>query len=152
MTVQVLTPPALQAQLKIAEQICRQRKKRLTPLRRTVLELLIRAERSLKAYELLELMQEIHPGTAPPTVYRALDFLTEQGLIHRIDAVNAWTACVDAAGAPHDLFVVCTECRQVVELHAPELSRQIAQCIALAGFGFAEQETELRALCSDCKL
>src|SRR5699024_10297500 len=95
---------------------------------------------------------EIHPGTAPPTVYRALDFLTEEGLIHRIDAVNAWTACVDAAGAPHDLFVVCTECRQVVELHAPELSQQIAQCIALAGFGFAEQETELRALCSDCNL
>src|SRR5699024_2326873 len=152
MSVQVLAPPALQAQLKIAEQICRQRKKRLTPLRRTVLELLIRAGRSLRAYELLERMQEIHPGTAPPTVSRALDCSTEPGLIHRIDAVNAWTACVDAAGAPHDLFVVCTECRQVVELPAPELSRQIAQCIALAGFGFAEQETELRALCSDCKL
>src|SRR5699024_11571323 len=143
MTVQVLAPPALQAQLKIAEQICRQRKKRLTPLRRTVLELLIRAERSLKAYELLELMQEIHPGTAPPTGYRALDFLTEEGLIHRIDAVNAWTACVHAAGAPHDLFVVCTECRQVAELHAPELSQQIAQCTALAGAGSAEQAAAL---------
>ncbi len=150
MTVQVLTPPALHAQLKIAEQICRERNTRLTPLRRTVLELLIRAERSLKAYELLEQMQAVHPGAAPPTVYRALDFLTEQGLIHRIDAVNAWTACVDAAGVPHDLFIVCTECRQVVELHAPELSQQIAQCISSAGFGLSKQETELRAVCQDC--
>src|SRR5690625_1756835 len=113
MTVQVLTPPALQAQLKIAEQICRQRNKRLTPLRRTVLEMLIRANRRPQAYELLERMQDVHPGAAQPTVYRALDFLTEQGLIHRIDAVNAWSACVDAAGAPHGLFLVWLECRQV---------------------------------------
>src|SRR5690625_7119145 len=108
MTVQVLTPPALQAQLKIAEQICRQRNKRLTPLRRTVLEMLIRANRSLKAYELLERMQDVHPGAAPPTVYRALDFLTEQGLIHRIDPANARTACGDDARARRDPFAVRT--------------------------------------------
>lgn len=150
MTIRVLTPQALQAQLHTAERLCKQRNKRLTPLRRKVLELLIRAERGLKAYELLEQIQADHPNAAPPTVYRALDFLTEQELIHRLDAVNAWSACVDAAGKPHDLFVVCTNCRQVVELHAPDLSEQLAHCIALAGFSFDAQETELRALCNDC--
>lgn len=151
MTVKVLAPQALQQQLKTAERLCLQRNQRLTPLRRTVLELLLRADRSLRAYELLEQMRQIHPGAAPPTVYRALDFLTEQGLIHRIDALNAWTACVDAEGKPHDLFIVCTQCGQVAEVHAPELSRQIAHCIAQAGFHFAQSDTELRALCTQCE-
>lgn len=150
MTVKVLAPQALQQQLKTAERLCMQRNQRLTPLRRTVLELLLRANRSLRAYELLEQMQQIHPGAAPPTVYRALDFLTEQGLIHRIDALNAWTACVDAEGKPHDLFIICTQCGQVAEVHAPELSQQIAHCIAQAGFRFAQSDTELRALCTQC--
>jgi|SRR5690625_922374 len=150
MTVQILPPQALQQQLQTAEKICHQNNKKLTPIRRTVLELLIQAQHSLKAYELLERMQNIYPGAAPPTVYRALDFLTEMGLIHRIDAVNAWTACVNAAGKPHDLFIVCTQCRQVVEIHAPELSHKIAQCIAQAGFQFTQNDTELRALCIQC--
>ena|SRR5690625_1095641 len=151
MTVKVLAPQALQQQLKTAERLCMQRNQRLTPLRRTVLELLLRANRSLRAYELLEQMQQIHPGAAPPTVYRALDFLTEQGLIHRIDALNAWTACVDAEGKPHDLFIICTQCGQVAEVHAPKLSQQIAHCIAQAGFRFAQSDTELRALCTECE-
>lgn len=150
MTVKVLAPQALQQQLKTAERLCAQRNRRLTPLRRTVLELLIRADRSLKAYELLEQMQRVHPGAAPPTVYRALDFLTEQGLVHRIDSLNAWIACVDVEGKPHDLFIICTQCGQVAEIHAPELSQQIAHCIVQAGFQFAQGDTELRALCTQC--
>lgn len=150
MTVHILTPPAIQKQLKTAERLCAQRKKRLTPIRRTVLELLIRAQRSLRAYELLEQIQTLHPKAAPPTVYRALDFLTEQGLAHRLEAINAWTACVDAAGQPHDLLVICNQCGQVVEIHAPQLSAQIAQCIDQAGFAARPFETELRALCTDC--
>ena len=80
----------------VAEALCEQRGRRLTPIRRKVLELLLRHGRSLKAYELLDAMREVHPGAAPPTVYRALDFLMDEGLVHRLDAVNAWSACHDA--------------------------------------------------------
>ena len=137
-------------QLNIAETLCRQRGKRLTPIRRKVLEILLQRQRSVKAYELLEDIRSVQPGAAPPTVYRALDFLIEEGLIHRLDAVNAWTACFDAAGDPHDLLVVCTQCGAVAELSDPSLSRLLAKKVAAAGFFLTGHETELRALCDRC--
>lgn len=151
MSIHVLTPQAIEQQLHNAELLCKQHKKRLTPIRKQVLALLIRAQRGLKAYELLDQVRAQQPNAAPPTVYRALEFLTELGLIHRIDAINAWTACVDVAGAPHDLLVVCTQCGSVAELSAPHLSQQISDCILQAGFALACGQTELRAFCLQCQ-
>ncbi|MBO1111467.1 Fur family transcriptional regulator [Bordetella petrii] len=144
-------PDPVGDQLSIAESLCAQRGRRLTPIRRKVLELLLRHGRSLKAYELLDAMRAVHPGAAPPTVYRALDFLMDEGLIHRLDAVNAWTACHDAAGAPHDLLVVCTGCGAVAEVSDPAMSRQLAERVARTGFALATHETEIRALCPQCQ-
>jgi Fur family transcriptional regulator, zinc uptake regulator len=146
----LLSRAAVAAQLKTADLLCLRRGKRLTPMRRKVLELLLRQRRSLKAYELLEEIRAIHPGAVPPTVYRALDFLVEQGLIHRLDAINAWTACLDAAGQPHDLLVICTRCGAVAELSDPAMSQQLADKVANAGFVLTGHETELRALCNQC--
>ncbi|QKH35984.1 transcriptional repressor [Achromobacter pestifer] len=139
------------AQLSVAETLCEQRGRRLTPIRRKVLELLLRHGRSLKAYELLDAMRAVHPGAAPPTVYRALDFLMDEGLIHRLDAVNAWSACHDAGGAPHDLLVVCTGCGAVAEVSDPAMSRQLAERVAQTGYALATHETEIRALCPQCQ-
>lgn len=150
MATHCLPTRALEDSLKTAHALCEQRGKRLTPIRRKVLEILLREHRSLKAYELLDLIRSDQPGAAPPTVYRALDFLVEEGLVHRLDAINAWTACMDAAGEPHDILVICTQCGRVSELSDPTLSRQLAECVAIAGFRLASSETELRALCSDC--
>jgi Fur family zinc uptake transcriptional regulator len=149
------TPPlrsdSIDAQLDVAEALCAQRGRRLTPIRRKVLELLLRHGRSLKAYDLLEAMRAVHAGAAPPTVYRALEFLMDEGLVHRLDAVNAWIACHDAGGAPHDLLVVCTECGAVAEVSDPAMSRQLAERVALTGFALNSHETEIRALCPACQ-
>ena len=138
------------AQLSVAEALCEQRGRRLTPIRRRCWNCCC-AGRSLKAYELLDAMREVHPGAAPPTVYRALDFLMDEGLVHRLDAVNAWSACHDAGGAPHDLLVVCTGCGAVAELSDPAMSRQLAERVAQTGFTLATHETEIRALCPQCQ-
>lgn len=129
---------------------CEERGTRLTPIRQHVLTLLLEAGRSLKAYELLEAMKQLYPQAKPPTVYRALDFLVEEGLIHRLDAVNAWTACQDVAGHHHDLLIVCTVCGKVAELSAPLISHQLQDMIQAAGFIQTTSETELRAICQDC--
>lgn len=142
---------AITHRLVIAEDLCRRRGTRLTPIRRLVLETLLRRPTSLKAYELLDAIRDEQPGAAPPTVYRALDFLTAQGLIHRLDAINAWMACSDAGGEPHDLLVVCTRCGAVAELSDPELSAQLAACVARSGYALAGHETELRAVCGQCQ-
>lgn len=146
-----LSSSAISAQLRTAELLCQQRGKRLTPIRRHVLQLLLQQHRSLKAYELLEQIRSKHPNAAPPTVYRALDFLVEQGLAHRLDASNAWTACHDAGGDPHDLLVVCTDCGVVAELSDPGLNRQLAVRVAQTGFELSGHETELRAVCQHCR-
>ncbi len=139
------------SRLAVADQLCAERGRRLTPIRRTVLELLLRSGRSLKAYELLEEMRAHHPGSAPPTVYRALEFLVDEGLIHRLDAVNAWTACQHAEGKPHDLLVVCTCCGTVAELSDPEINRLLAERIGHTGYVLATHETEIRAVCPQCQ-
>ncbi|OZI62940.1 Fur family transcriptional regulator [Bordetella genomosp. 11] len=144
-------PDGIGAQLDVAEALCAQRGRRLTPIRRKVLELLLRHGRSLKAYDLLEAMRAVHPGAAPPTVYRALDFLMDEGLVHRLDAVNAWIACHDAGGAHHDLLVVCTGCGAVAEVSDPAMSRQLEERVARTGFALNSHETEIRALCPACQ-
>lgn len=142
--------PTLAQQLNTADSLCQARGKRLTPIRRNVLKILLQEHRSLKAYELLDLIRVYQAGAAPPTVYRALDFLVEQGLVHRLDAINAWSACMDAAGEPHDLLVVCTRCGAVAELSDPNLKHQLAEKVANTGFILSSHETELRGLCKTC--
>jgi Fur family zinc uptake transcriptional regulator len=144
------TPSSVATQLSTAESLCQERGKRLTPIRRKVLEILLQQQRSLKAYELLDEVRRVQSGAVPPTIYRALDFLVEEGLVHRLDAINAWAACMDAAGTPHDLLVVCTRCGAVAELSDPVMSRRLAEKVAGAGFVLASHETELRALCRQC--
>jgi len=136
--------------LQTAQDLCQQRGTRLTRIRRQVLEIMLRQDRSLKAYELLDEVRRIQANATPPTVYRALDFLCHQGLIHRLDAVNAWAACRDARGAHHDLLIVCVHCGAVVELSEPDLSARLADKAAAAGFVLTSPETELRALCHTC--
>lgn len=138
------------AQLETAQVLCESRGRRLTPIRRRVLEILLLQRRSVKAYELLELIRDDQAGAAPPTVYRALDFLVEEGLVHRLDAINAWAACHDAGGEPHDLLVVCTGCGSVAELSDPALTQSLADKVAQAGFRLSGHETELRGLCRAC--
>jgi len=144
------SPTAVADGLARAETLCQQRGKRLTPIRRKVLEILLKQGRSVKAYDLLDKIRFEQPNAAPPTVYRALDFLIEEGLIHRLDAVNAWSACHDAGGAPHNLLIICTQCGAVAELNDAKLSRELAHRVKAAGFVPAHSETELRALCSTC--
>ncbi|MFA5520527.1 MAG: Fur family transcriptional regulator [Castellaniella sp.] len=140
----------IERSLRTAEALCLGRGRRLTPIRRRVLSILLERQRSVKAYELLDDIRRELPGAAPPTVYRALDFLVEQGLAHRLDATNAWTACHDAGGEPHDLLVVCVRCGRVAELTDPALNERLARTAADAGFHLSDHETELRALCAHC--
>lgn len=151
MSVQHPVPPGhISVQLDTARDLCESRGKRLTPIRRKVLEILLLQGRSVKAYELLDLIRDSRQNAAPPTVYRALDFLVEEGLVHRLDAINAWAACHDAGGDPHDLLVVCTRCGAVAELSDPALTRRLAGKVAQAGFRLSGHETELRGLCAAC--
>lgn len=133
--------------------LCESRGKRLTPIRAQVLELMLSSGRSLKAYELLEQMQSIHPSSKPATVYRALEFLEEEGFIHRLDAINGWTACqhIHCDHNHHDLLAVCTECGAVQEISAPHVNKELHALLAKVGFTQNSPQTEIRATCPNCQ-
>lgn len=146
--------PDIANKLSEAATLCESRGKRLTAIRAQVLGLMLQNERSLKAYELLEHMQSIHPSSKPATVYRALEFLEEEGFIHRLDAINGWTACQhihEEAHTHHDLLAVCTECGAVREISAPQINQQLHDLLAQEGFSQNAPQTEIRATCTNCQ-
>jgi Fur family zinc uptake transcriptional regulator len=131
--------------LEAAELLCADKGERLTPVRRRVLELLLTADGPMKAYDLLEVLQP-GPGTAkPPTVYRALDFLMGLGLVHKIEALNAYVGCAhshDTGGA--ELFI-CTECGSVEERHGAPVAAQRPD-----GFKISRSVVEHFGICAQC--
>ncbi|MFC5431604.1 Fur family transcriptional regulator [Paraburkholderia denitrificans] len=145
------SPASLDAALAMAEAYCRERGEKLTPLRRKVLELLLTSGRATKAYSLLDEMRQIHPGSAPPTVYRALDFLLAAGLIHRIESINAFAVCHDLTQCQHGILVVCQQCGNITELHEPKLRQALVAQIEAAGYRLAGDGIELKGVCAQCQ-
>lgn len=133
-----------------AETLCNERGVRLTQQRRTVLELLCRADKPLTAYEILDLMRETTKKPAPPTVYRALEFLLEQGLAHKLESLHAYVGCSHPEHPHASQFLICTGCGDVKEMdsHALEQSLQSAQ--DAAGFTTTRQVIELLGTCRQC--
>lgn len=137
--------------LERAEQLCRERGARLTPIRRRVLELLWSSHQPIGAYELLERLKQDGPA-APPTVYRALDFLLELGLAHRVATLNAFVGCCQP-GRPHQgQFLICRSCRRLDELpDAGQVSASIEAASKAAGFWAEERTVEIFGLCARCR-
>ncbi len=122
----------------------------LTPIRRHILHLLHRQPGGVKAYELLEQMKDRHPGATPPTVYRALDFLIEQGLAHKVGRTNQFVACNQAHHDHASLFLVCPRCARVTELHDDAVIDALHQSLHREGHTLVGSEIEISALCRDC--
>jgi Fur family zinc uptake transcriptional regulator len=133
-----------------AEAICAGRGVRLTGLRRQVLELVWESHGPIGAYDLLERLRGTRRGAAPPTVYRALDFLMEQGLVHRIARLNAFIGCAHP-DAPHQgQFLICTRCGIAAELDEPEIARAIERRAKALDFRIEHQTVEVTGLCPRC--
>ena len=133
-----------------AEQVCREKGIRLTPLRREVLALIWRNHRPVGAYQLLEQLRT--DGQAkPPTVYRALDFLQQAGLVHRLATFNAYIGCPCPGDAPHGPFLICSSCQSLVELAEIDVSSAVESCSRAVGFKVTSQVIEVHGLCPECQ-
>jgi len=146
-----LSDAAVEAELVLADAFCQRRGERLTPIRRKVLGLLLASGRATKAYTLLDEMRKVHSGSAPPTVYRALDFLLSVGLVHRVESINAFAACHDLTHCHHGMLLVCQQCGAVREMHEPEIERVLLDKIKRSGYRLASDAAELKGICPDCQ-
>jgi Fur family zinc uptake transcriptional regulator len=138
------------ARIARAERLCSARGVRLTPLRRRVLELVQSQREAVKAYDLLAMLSTMERAAKPPTVYRALDFLIEQGLVHRVDSLNAFVGC-DHPDTPHAAhLLVCTRCGRVQELHSAAVDAAVDAAVAATGFAAHRARLEVHGLCARC--
>ncbi len=136
--------------LTTAEQVCLERGVQLTPIRYQVLELIWESHKAVKAYELLERVKPLQMAAKPPTIYRALEFLSEQGLIHRVESLNAFIGC-RCSNAPHEqLLLICKNCQEVEERTAPQVMKVLAQEFDDAGFIVHSKAIEIHGVCSQC--
>ncbi|TKA92812.1 Fur family transcriptional regulator [Halopseudomonas bauzanensis] len=138
--------------LSAAEQVCERAGARLTALRKRVLELVWQSHRPLGAYDLLEtLAREDDRRPAPPTVYRALDFLQEQGLVHRIASLNAFIGCASPEHTHQGHFLICRNCRVAIELDQSLIHPAIAKVAHQMDFSVEAETVEIAGLCSQCR-
>ena len=133
-----------------AESACLNLGLRLTKIRREILTMVWANHAPIKAYELLEKMHQINPKTAPPTVYRALEFLQKAGLVHRLESLNAYVGCGNPSEPHLGQFLICDSCGAVAEINAPKITNILNEQAAKLGFDTQQQLVEIKGLCPEC--
>lgn len=134
-----------------AEQLCTKRNVRLTPQRLEVLRLMSQQNGAISAYNLLDLLRQSEPQAKPPTVYRALDFLLEQGFVHRVESTNSFVVCDHFAEPSHSsAFFICVRCGLVTEQSTPGIEDILQRMAAVAGFTLSHNVVEAHGFCSKC--
>ena len=136
----------------MAEDSLAQAGQKLTPVRRQTLQILLESPRALGAYEVLERLVATGFANQPPVAYRALEFLEEQGLVHRIRRLNAFTACMHIGEAHAPAFLICRTCHAVAEAPAVEVAAALSQAAARLGFVVERSTVEALGLCPACAL
>lgn len=134
-----------------AQKMCEQRAVRLTPQRRQVLRLMAEQKNAISAYDLLDLLRVSEPQAKPPTVYRALDFLMEQGFIHKIESTNSYVVCHHVGEPLHtSALFICDSCGQVTEHHADGIDQLLKALAFKTGFVIQHSVLETHGTCSNC--
>ncbi|PTV97716.1 Fur family zinc uptake transcriptional regulator [Rhodobacter aestuarii] len=124
---------------------------RFTPVRKRVLEILLEAHRAMGAYEVLDRLAAEGFGNQPPVAYRALEFLVEAGLAHRVQRLNAFAACMHPGEAHAPVFLICRECDTVVEAEAAPLRQALDLVAGELAFTVERASFEALGLCPDCR-
>jgi Fur family zinc uptake transcriptional regulator len=137
--------------LATAEALCKTRGERFTPVRRRVLELVWASHKPVGAYALLDRLRADGRSAAPPTVYRALEFLLEQGLVHRVESLNAFLGCAHPANGHAAQFLICRKCGTAAELDETDIAAAIDRHAKRTGFAVERRTVEASGLCAGCR-
>ncbi len=133
-----------------AEAHCAEEDLRFTPVRRAALEILLKEHRALGAYEVLDRLREEGFGSQPPVAYRALDFLVENGLAHKIERLNAFVACGHPGETHSPAFLICRLCDSVAEANSAPSRGSLGTAAKAAGFTIERTVVEALGVCPGC--
>jgi Fur family zinc uptake transcriptional regulator len=130
--------------------VCADRGLRLTPIRLRVLGLVARSRIPVKAYDLLTDLKDGPGLAAPPTVYRALDFLLEHGFIHKLESINAFVGCHHPGESHQVPFLICDRCANAIEICDDGVANLLNVQAQERGFAPAAQTLEVHGVCANC--
>ena len=135
-----------------AEGLCAEKSLRLTTARRRVLEILLAEHKAMGAYDVLARLSSSGDPAHPPAAYRALDFLVNNGLAHRIERLNAFVACCRPGEGHRPAFLICRDCRNVAETQVgPEREVDVIdETASRMGFQIEQASIEIEGLCPSC--
>ncbi len=134
-----------------ARHICAAKELRFTRIRKKILELIWSGHKPVLAYELLKTLRQEKHNAEPPTVYRALDFLLENQLIHKIESLKAYVGCRFPDKDHVSQFLICTECDEVAEIEDDDVNKIITRQATRSGFRVDQQTVEIKGLCPVCQ-
>lgn len=133
-----------------AEKFCASKGAKLTEIRRQVLELALRYPDVIKAYDVLADLQRIRSNAAPPTVYRALDFLVEMGILHRTESLNGFVFCPHFADEHSAVILNCRACGHTQECDAEDALKGLQDFCKAQGFELGSEALVLSGHCQAC--
>jgi len=142
----------IDAALAKAKSLCQDKGSRLTPIREATLRLIWQSHRPLGAYSLADQLPALTgKRVLAPTVYRAIDFLLDMGLIHRISSLNAYIGCPFPDNSHSDIFLICQHCGRAAELASASVQSSIDQTADRADFQVSSRQVEVLGLCHNCR-
>ncbi|WP_371193964.1 transcriptional repressor [Glaciecola sp. SC05] len=134
-----------------AKTYCEEQGVRFTPLRARVYEILLQEDSSIGAYDLLDKLRAVEDNAKPPTVYRALDFFLELGLVHKVESNNTFLAC-HHFGCSHPVqFLICDGCGDVQEIQSQGVKETLEAQAKANSFEILTQTIEAHGLCKNCQ-
>jgi len=136
--------------LERAEILCCERGVRMTERRKTVLRLLCASDKPISSYELLNQLRGVAKNPSPPTVYRALNFLLEQGLVHKLESLRAYVGCTHPDHPHASQFLICDDCGEVTEVNDASVAESLWAAGKACGFRTKRPIVEVLGTCAQC--
>ena len=136
--------------MKNIEKLCKSNNLKLTALRKQVLELIISKKGFVKAYDLLNDLKKIQPNAKPPTIYRSLDFLEENGFIHKLQSLNAFIKCTHPKEHANCYFLICKKCNNIEEVCSSKIDKLVSNTSKEKNFSPKNVTFEISGICYKC--
>ena len=134
-----------------AEETCLKFSLNFTPIRKKVLEIISSNHKPSRAYDLLEKLRDDGFCDKPPTIYRALDFLIENKIVHKLNTINAYVACFDEESEEISCFLICEMCQEIEEFHNKNLNKVLTNIGKKRGIEIKNLNLEIGFKCQECK-
>jgi len=141
----------LNASIHKVEEICKSNKLGFTDIRKQVFEIIVKNNKPIKAYEILDKISNTNNKPShPPTVYRAIDFLKENGFVHKLNSINSFVGCFHPKAHKECYFLICKKCNIYQECCDDNLKDRISKTAIHNNFVISNTTLEIEGHCLYC--